>query len=119
MIDILRDADFRVAAEFFHCLFRVSDQRAGTVEERAQGFREFRCVSFDLQGFAVGDDVDAWRAMGFREADLAFEAAFQVDKGGFDMLAGAESGGAEIRAGAGKRALLQVADLNLIGHPAG
>jgi hypothetical protein len=59
------------------------------------------------------------RAGFFRGAEIAFEAAFQPDEGGLDVLAGAEAGGAEIRAGAGKRTVGEVADLDLIDHAAG
>jgi hypothetical protein len=64
------------------------------------------------------DDVDEGGSGFFRDAVFAFETAFQPDQGGLGMFAGAETGGAEVRASAGKRAGGEVADLHLIVHPA-
>ncbi len=120
-LDVLGDADLRMAAEFFKGSFEDGVRPENTVgsEHGTEAGREFGEIPLDAERVAIGNEVDVGRAIGFRDAVLALESAFQQNERGFDVLAGAQAGGAEVGAGAGKRAVFEVTDFNLIGHAAG
>jgi hypothetical protein len=119
--DVLGDADFFRAAEAWQDFrgIMIVQQEARQIEEFANGGAELIEIAFDDQAVADGDQIDAWGNGFFRGTEVSIAAAFEPDEGGFHVFAGAEAGGAEVRAGAGKSAGGQVADLDLIGQTAG
>ena len=99
----------------------VGDLETFGIKEAADAGGEFVEVAFNPEaaGFGVGDKVYARGRQALGGGECGALAAGKVEEECFDMLAGAQTIDAEIRAGAGKLRGGDVADFGTVGHPAG
>lgn len=116
---ILRDANFGRSEDLWQHLIRVGDEEACVIKQRTQGSRQALEVAFDAQALAIRHEMEMRRGARLRELVVCLVPTFQPDERGLNVLAGAESGGAEVRAGARERSCRDIAHLDLIRHAAG